>query len=251
MNQFYERKYIKREFSVARTPQQNRVAERKNRKLIEAARTMLADSKLPTTFWAETVNTACYVQNRVLVTKPHNKTPYELFLGRKPYLGFMRPFGCPVTILSTIDHLGKFDGKADEGFFVGYSINSKARMEKVPGKDYILLPLWPADLPFPQNSKSSPDAGFKPLGNNEKKVTKEPGKEGGDSSKDSKSNDQEEEDNVNSTNTINAARTNKVNVVGAKTSIELLDDPNMLELEDIVYSEDDDEDVGAEADMNN
>ncbi|GJT60890.1 ribonuclease H-like domain-containing protein [Tanacetum coccineum] len=109
-----------------RTPQQNGVAERKNRTLIEAARTMLADSKLPTTFWAEAVNTACYVQNRVLVIKPHNKTPYELFLGRKPALSFMRPFGCPVTILNTIDHLGKFDGKADEGFFVGYSTNSKA-----------------------------------------------------------------------------------------------------------------------------
>ncbi|GJW02963.1 putative ribonuclease H-like domain-containing protein [Tanacetum coccineum] len=126
MNQFCEMKGIKREFSVARTPQQNRVAERKNRTLIEAARTMLADSKLPTTFWAEAVNTACYVQNRVLVIKPHNKTPYELFLGRKPALSFMRPFGCPVTILNTLDHLGKFDGKADEGFFVGYSVNSKA-----------------------------------------------------------------------------------------------------------------------------
>ncbi|GKB20175.1 ribonuclease H-like domain-containing protein [Tanacetum coccineum] len=117
---------IKREFSVARTPQQNGVAERKNRNLIEVARTMLVDSKLPTTFWAEAVNTACYVQNRGLVIKPHNKTPYEFFLGRKPSLGFMRTFGCHVTILNTIDHLGKFDGKADEGFFVGYSINSKA-----------------------------------------------------------------------------------------------------------------------------
>ncbi|GKF66540.1 retrovirus-related pol polyprotein from transposon TNT 1-94 [Tanacetum coccineum] len=87
---------------------------------------MLADSKLPTTFWAEAVNTACYVQNKVLVTKPHNKTPYKLFLGRKLALNFMRLFGCPVTILNTIDHLGKFDGKADERFFVGYSINSKA-----------------------------------------------------------------------------------------------------------------------------
>ncbi|GKC90285.1 putative ribonuclease H-like domain-containing protein [Tanacetum coccineum] len=214
MNQFCERKGIKREFSVARTPQQN---------------------------GAKAVNTACYVQNKVLVTKPHNKTPYELFLGRKPALGFMRPFGCPVTILNTIDHLGKFDGKADEGFFVGYSINSKAfrvfnsrtriveenlhvqfsentpniagsrpnwlfdidaltksmnykpvvagnqsngnactkacddagkaRMETVPGKDYILLPLWTADPPFSQSSKSSPDAGFKPSGDDEKKVT--------------------------------------------------------------------------------
>ncbi|GJV89486.1 retrovirus-related pol polyprotein from transposon TNT 1-94 [Tanacetum coccineum] len=105
---------------------QNGVAERKNRTLIEAARTLLADSKLPTTFWAEAVNTACYVQNRVLVVKPHNKTPYELFHGRTPTLSFMRAFGCPVTIINTIYHLGKFDGKADEGFFVRYSLNSKA-----------------------------------------------------------------------------------------------------------------------------
>nr|GEU55000.1 hypothetical protein [Tanacetum cinerariifolium] len=74
----------------------------------------------------EAVNTACYVQNRVLVVKPYNKTPYKLFYGRTLTLSFMRSFGCPVTILNTIDHLGKFPGKADEGFFVGYSSNSKA-----------------------------------------------------------------------------------------------------------------------------
>ncbi|GJY18201.1 putative ribonuclease H-like domain-containing protein [Tanacetum coccineum] len=90
---------IKREFSVARTPQQNGVAERRNRTLIEAART---------------------------IHKPHNKTPYELIRGRTPLIDFMKPFGCPVTILNTRDHLGKFDGKADEGFFVGYSVVSKA-----------------------------------------------------------------------------------------------------------------------------
>ncbi|GKF93664.1 ribonuclease H-like domain-containing protein [Tanacetum coccineum] len=73
---------VLREFSNAITPQQNRVAERRNRTLIEAIRTMLVDAKLPVTFWAEAVNTACYVQNRVLVTKPFNKTPYELFNGR-------------------------------------------------------------------------------------------------------------------------------------------------------------------------
>ncbi|GJW85780.1 putative ribonuclease H-like domain-containing protein [Tanacetum coccineum] len=250
MNQFCERKGIKIEFSVARTPQQNGVAERKNRTLIKAARTMLADSKLPTTFWAEVVNTACYVQNRVLVTKPQNKTPYELFLGRKPALGFMRPFRCPVTILNTIDHLGKFNGKADEGFFVGYSINStkacddagKGRIESVPGKDYILLPLWTVDPPFSQISKSSPDAGFKPSSDDGKKVDEDP--------RNSEGIDQEKEDNVNSTNNVNAANTNKVNVVCGKTSIELLDDPNMPPLDDIVYS-DDDEDVSAEADINN
>nr|GEV38853.1 hypothetical protein [Tanacetum cinerariifolium] len=126
LGHFCEMKGIKRKFSVARTLQQNGVAEMKNKTLIEAARTMLANLKLPTTFWAEVVNTACYVQNRVLVIKPHNKTPYKLFLGRKHALSFMRPFGCPVTILNTIDRLGKFDGKADEEFFVRYSTNSKA-----------------------------------------------------------------------------------------------------------------------------
>ncbi|GJW79361.1 ribonuclease H-like domain-containing protein [Tanacetum coccineum] len=226
--------------------------ERKNRTLIKAARTMLADSKLPTTFWVEAVNTAC----------------------------FMKPFGCPVTILNTIDHLGKFDGKAVEGFFIGYSINSKAfrvfnsrtriveenlhvqfsentpniagstkacddagksRMETVPGKDYILLPLWIADPPFTQSSKSSQDDGYKPLSDDEKKVDEDP-------RKDSKSIDQEKDDNVNSTNNVNVASINEVNAVGGKTSIK--DDPNMPTLEDIVYS-DDDEDVGVEADMNN
>ncbi|GKC04719.1 putative ribonuclease H-like domain-containing protein [Tanacetum coccineum] len=126
MDDFCREKGIKREYMLARTPQQNGVAERRNRTLIEVARTMLDDSKLPTTFWAEAVSTACYVQNRVLVVKPHNKTPYELFRGFKPALSFMRPFGCHVTILNTLDNLGKFDGKSDEGFFVGYSLSSKA-----------------------------------------------------------------------------------------------------------------------------
>ncbi|GKB48052.1 putative ribonuclease H-like domain-containing protein, partial [Tanacetum coccineum] len=119
-------KGIKKEFSVARTPQQNDVAERRNRTLIEAARTMLVDSKLPTTFWAEAVNIACYVLNRVLVINPHNKTPYELIRGRTPLIDFMKPFRCPVTILNIRDHLSKFDGKADEGFFFRYSVVSKA-----------------------------------------------------------------------------------------------------------------------------
>nr|GEU58576.1 retrovirus-related Pol polyprotein from transposon TNT 1-94 [Tanacetum cinerariifolium] len=79
MNDFCSKKCIKREFSNARTPQQNGVAERRNRTLIEAARTMLADAKLPVTFWAEAVNTACYVQNSVVVNKSQNKTSYELF----------------------------------------------------------------------------------------------------------------------------------------------------------------------------
>ncbi|GKA86242.1 putative ribonuclease H-like domain-containing protein [Tanacetum coccineum] len=119
-------KGIKRDYSNARTPQQNGVAERKNRTLIEAARTMLADSKLPTMFWTEAVSTACYVLNRVLVTRPHNKTPYELLSGKVPNISHLKPFGCHVTILNTSDHLGKFEGKADEGFIVGYAAHSKA-----------------------------------------------------------------------------------------------------------------------------
>nr|GFB31611.1 ribonuclease H-like domain-containing protein [Tanacetum cinerariifolium] len=152
---------IKREFSVARTLEQNRVAERKNRTLIKATRTMLADSLLPILFWAEAVNTACYVQNEVLVTKLHNKTHYELLLIRSPSIGFIRPFGCPVTILNTLEPLGKFDREVDEGFFIGYSVNfvagnqpndnagikenldaCKVRKETVSAQQYVLLPLW-------------------------------------------------------------------------------------------------------------
>ncbi|GKC45801.1 ribonuclease H-like domain-containing protein [Tanacetum coccineum] len=159
MNEFCGLKGIKREFSVARTPQQNGVVERKNKTLIKAARTMLADSLLPTIFWAEVVNTACYVLNRVLVTKPHNKTPYELIIGRPPSISFMRPFRYHVTILNTLDPLGKFDGKAEEGFLVWYYINSlqeangntglkqsvdagQSKEKNVSTQQYIMFPLW-------------------------------------------------------------------------------------------------------------
>ncbi|GKC09796.1 putative ribonuclease H-like domain-containing protein, partial [Tanacetum coccineum] len=279
MNQFCEMKGIKREFSVARTPQQNGVAERKNRTLIEAARTMLADLKLPTTFWAEAVNTACYVQNRVLVIKPHNKTPYELFLGRKPALSFMRPFGCPITILNTIDHLGKFDGKADEGFFVGYSTNSKAfrvfnRRTRIVEKNLHVQfskntpniagsgPNWLFDkdaLTKSMNYKpvDSLDAGFKPSGEEEKKDAEDQGNEDSEvpSTKEPRVN-QEKDANVNNTNTINTvssivkAAGIEDNTVDENIVYGCANDPNMHELEDIVYS-DDDEDVGAEADINN
>ncbi|GJV12779.1 putative ribonuclease H-like domain-containing protein [Tanacetum coccineum] len=128
-------KGIKRDYSNAKTPQQNGVTERKNRTLIEVARTMLADSKLPTMFWTEAVRTACYVLNRVLVTSPHNKTPYALLTGNIPSVSHFKPFGCHVTILNTSDHLGKFDGKADEGYIVGYSASNRAyRVYNVPNK---------------------------------------------------------------------------------------------------------------------
>ncbi|GJR51030.1 putative ribonuclease H-like domain-containing protein [Tanacetum coccineum] len=94
--------------------------------LIEAARTMLADSKLPTMFWTEAVRTACYVLNRVLVTSPHHKTPYALLTGNIPSVSHFKLFECHVTILNISDHLGKFDGKADEGYIIGYSVSNRA-----------------------------------------------------------------------------------------------------------------------------
>ncbi|GKF44139.1 ribonuclease H-like domain-containing protein, partial [Tanacetum coccineum] len=169
----------------------------------------------------------------------------------------------PVTILNTLDHLGKFDGKADKGFFIGYSLNSKAfrvfhsrtriveenmhirfskstpnvvgskasdnagqaRKETKPVKDYILLP-WTADPPISEDPKSSQDDEFKPL---------------------------KKEDNVSSIHNVNAASTNEVNVVDAKTSIKLPDDLNMPALEDINIFDflKGDEDDDAKADMNN
>nr|GEX60090.1 putative ribonuclease H-like domain-containing protein [Tanacetum cinerariifolium] len=188
-----------------------------------------------------------------------------------------------------MDHLGKFNGKADEGFFVGYSLNSKAfrvfnsrtkivketlhnrfsentpnkvgtkdninadqaRKEKVHGKDYILQPLWNADPPFPQEPKSSQDVGFNPSNDVRKKVNEVPRQH-------NECKDQEEKDSVNSTNKVNTVSStfndasNEVNVVGRKSSIELPDDPNMPELEDISIFEDSNKDVfGAEVDLNN
>ncbi|GJX55938.1 putative ribonuclease H-like domain-containing protein, partial [Tanacetum coccineum] len=133
----------------------------------------------------------------------------------------------------------------------------KARMETVPGKDYILLPVWPADPLFSQSLKDSPDARFKPLGEEEKKDAEDPGNEDSEvpSTEDPRVN-QEKDANVNSTNSINTvtptvnAASIEDNVVDENIVYGCADDPNMSELEDIVYLNND-EDVGAEADMNN
>ncbi|GJR40839.1 putative ribonuclease H-like domain-containing protein [Tanacetum coccineum] len=234
INQFCEMKGILRQFNVARTPQQNRVEERRNRTLIENT-----NFKLYEAIWV------------------------------------------PVTIFNTIDHLGKFDGKADEGFFVGYSLNSKAfrifnsRTRIVEENLHIRFnettpnvvgsgPDWLFDIdaltrtmnyePIVAGTqsngfvdlKSSHDDGSKPSSDFGKKVDEDPRKE-------SKFNDQEKEDNVNNTNNVNAASINEVNVVSGKTSIELPFDPNMPALEDysIFDFSIDDENDGADADMNN
>ncbi|XP_063949970.1 uncharacterized protein LOC135152795 [Daucus carota subsp. sativus] len=124
---FCEEKGIHHEFSAARTPQQNGVVERKNRTLIEAARTMLEESKLPTYFWAEAVNTTCYTQNISLINQA--LTPYQLFKGKKPTLNFLHVFGCKCFVLRNQgENLGKFEAKADEGIFVGYAAGKAYRV---------------------------------------------------------------------------------------------------------------------------
>ncbi|GJU58122.1 putative ribonuclease H-like domain-containing protein [Tanacetum coccineum] len=185
MNQFFEMKGIKREFSFARTPQQNGGVS------YQASQQAL----------------------------------YELFLGREPALGFKRPFGCPVTILDTIDHLGN---QSNDN----------------------------ADPPFSSSLKDSPDARFKPSGEEEKKDAEDPRNEGGIPSIEEPIINQEKDASVKSTNNINTVSPTintasiEDNAVDENIVFGCADNPNILELEDIVYSYKD-EDVGAKADMNN
>nr|GEV10676.1 hypothetical protein [Tanacetum cinerariifolium] len=272
LNQFCGMKVIKREFSVPRTPQQNGISEKKNKTLIKAARTMLADSLLHIPFYAEAVNNACYVQNRVLVTKPHNKTPYELLLGKIPRIGFMRPFGCLVTILNTLDPLGKFDGTADERFLVGYSaINPSAGVQEQSdaekaGEDnvqqHMIFPLCSAQTKNHDDKTKREAKGMSPveLSTRYRNLSAE-----------------FEDFSDNSINEVNAANTlvpavgkistnstNTFSVAGPSNTavspthrkssyvdtFQYPDDLNMPALEDITYS-DDEEDVGAKADFSN
>ncbi|GJU06586.1 putative ribonuclease H-like domain-containing protein [Tanacetum coccineum] len=166
----------------------------------------------------ESVKLLAMCKIEVLVVKPHNKTPYELFHGRTPTLSFMRPFGCPVTILNTIDHLGKFDGKVDEGFFIGYSLNSKAfrvfnsRTRIVEENLHIRFsestpnvvgsgPYWLFNIDALTRTMN-----YEPI-----VVGWKEGDE--DLRKDSKCKDQEKEDNVNNTNNVNTV-SSTVNVAG-------------------------------------
>ncbi|XP_021721230.1 uncharacterized protein LOC110688773 [Chenopodium quinoa] len=113
-------------FSAPRTPQQNGVVERKNRTLKEMARTMLIASGLPRNFWAEAVNTACYILNRVTIRSIINKTPYELFRGRKPNISHLRAFGCKCFVHNNgKKNLGKFDERSEEAIFLGYASDRK------------------------------------------------------------------------------------------------------------------------------
>ncbi|GJS59074.1 retrovirus-related pol polyprotein from transposon TNT 1-94 [Tanacetum coccineum] len=114
------------ETSVARSPQQNGVVERRNRTLIEAARTMLIYAKAPLFLWAEAVATACYTQNRSMIRRRHGKTPYELLHDKPPDLSYLHVFGALCYPTNDSENLGKLQPKADIGIFIGYAPTKKA-----------------------------------------------------------------------------------------------------------------------------
>nr|GEX81231.1 hypothetical protein [Tanacetum cinerariifolium] len=196
------------------TPQQNGIAERKNMTLIEAAKTMLADSLLPILFWAEAVNTACYVQNRVLVTKPQNKTPYELLHGRSP----------------------SFQEEFDTG-----KIGEEANQQ------YMLFPVWSTGSTNPQNKDG--DTTFDGMENHFEDFSEDSSNDVSDASLIVPADGQ---NCSNSTNPISAARPSHSNSTSTDRNSSLIDASqslDVLEMENIVYS--DNENVGAEADFNN
>nr|GEX87631.1 hypothetical protein [Tanacetum cinerariifolium] len=123
---FFDEVGITQQFSTARTPQQNCVMERRNRTLVEAARTMLTFANLPLFLWAEAIATTCFTQNRSIIQKRFDKTPYELMNKRKPNIKFFRVFGCRCYLLNDYEDAGKLKVKGDIEVFVGYSKESAA-----------------------------------------------------------------------------------------------------------------------------
>nr|GFA10469.1 retrovirus-related Pol polyprotein from transposon TNT 1-94 [Tanacetum cinerariifolium] len=117
---------ISHETSVARSPQQNRVVERRNCTLIEVARTMLIYAQAPLFLWAEAVATACFTQNRSIIRLRYGKTPYELMHGKQPDLSFFHVFGALCYPTNDSENVGKLQPKADIGIFIGYAPTKKA-----------------------------------------------------------------------------------------------------------------------------
>nr|GEZ04590.1 retrovirus-related Pol polyprotein from transposon TNT 1-94 [Tanacetum cinerariifolium] len=123
---FFDEVGITQQFFAARTPQQNGVVERRNRTLVEAARTMLTFANLSSFLWSEAIATACFTQNRSIIHKRFYKTPYELINKRKPNIKFFRVFGCRCYLLIDYEDVGKLKAKGDIRLSVGYSKESAA-----------------------------------------------------------------------------------------------------------------------------
>jgi hypothetical protein len=124
IERFLDEEGIGHEFSVPYTPQQNGIVERKNRTLIEAARTMLDEYKISDQFWAEAINTACHAINRLYLHRILNKTTYALLLGKKLNVSYFRVFGSKCFILNKKPKNSKVAPKVDEGFLLGYALNA-------------------------------------------------------------------------------------------------------------------------------
>nr|GFC04020.1 integrase, catalytic region, zinc finger, CCHC-type, peptidase aspartic, catalytic [Tanacetum cinerariifolium] len=126
LKEYFDSIGISHQTSFVRTPQQNGVVERRNRTLVEAARTMLIFSHAPLFLWAEAIATACFTQNRSIIYRRFNKTPYELINGRKPDISFLHVFGALCYPKNDREDIGKLGAKGDIGFFIGYSADSFA-----------------------------------------------------------------------------------------------------------------------------
>ncbi|KAK1631946.1 hypothetical protein QYE76_006261, partial [Lolium multiflorum] len=124
LNDFLSDEGIRHQYSAAYTPQQNGVAERKNRTLMDMARSMMAEYKSRYNFWAEAISTACHSSNRLYLRKGLNKTPYEILTGNKPNISYFKVFGCKCFYKIKGVRLSKFAPKALEGIFVGYGAES-------------------------------------------------------------------------------------------------------------------------------
>nr|GEW12116.1 hypothetical protein [Tanacetum cinerariifolium] len=124
--EYFDSVGISHQMSSVRTPQQNKVVERQNWTLVEAARTMLIFSRAPLFLWAEAIATACFTQNRSIIHRHFNKTPYELINGRKPDISFLHVFGALCYPKNDCEDIGKIGTKGDIGFFIGYSADSCA-----------------------------------------------------------------------------------------------------------------------------
>nr|GFB94761.1 hypothetical protein [Tanacetum cinerariifolium] len=126
LHAYFAAEGIQHQTSVAQTPEQNGVVERRNRTLVEAARTMLSVAKVSLFFWAEAIATACFNQTRSLVIPRHEKTPYHIINDRKPSVKFFHIFCSICYIVRDGENLDKMKEKGDECIFVGYSTQSRA-----------------------------------------------------------------------------------------------------------------------------
>nr|GFB67037.1 putative ribonuclease H-like domain-containing protein [Tanacetum cinerariifolium] len=132
LRDYYEEVGISHETSVARSPQQNGVVERRNRTLIEAARTMLIYAQAPLFLWAEAVATACFTQNQSIIRLRHGKTPYELIHGKQPDLSYFHVFGSLCYPTNDGENVGKLQPKASARKKKGDSASSTTTPTPTP-----------------------------------------------------------------------------------------------------------------------